>query len=296
MGPHDAGTGSSMTAPAPWQPLGGVPPPELTEGRLQMHHALQPVSAVGRSLLPAARDDGHTSLEWLASRGCLAGPPVPAAPGPLRAGLQPDPFVLLVLVEGAPFARLPLAGKTVEEASSWLAGRLGDAGADAGRIDFAVPYSLPEHPVGDGARFAPPETGALVELGRLFADADLLLREAAASWPGATPVRIWPHHLDAGVVLPIGEGSGEGARSIGAGLSPGDETIPEPYLYVTPWPPPPPESLPALPSGGRWQREGWVGAALTASELVGGGGPGQEERARAFLAGTIGALRASARG
>jgi len=255
-----------------------------------MHHALQPVSAVGRSLLPAADDDGHTSLEWLDERGCLAGCPIPVA-APFRAALQPAPLALLVLVEDAPFARLPLAGRTGEEAAAWLAERLVDAGADPGRLDFRVPHPLPEHPVKEGVRFAPPEDGSLDELARLFADADGLLRETAATWPGATPVRIWPHHFDAGVVLPLGPQDGEQARSIGAGLSPGDETIPEPYFYVTPWPPPPTGSLPSLPAGGRWQREGWLGAALTATELVDGAAEGQEARARAFVVRTLEVLR-----
>jgi hypothetical protein len=102
---------------------------------------------------------------------------------------------------------------------------------------------------------------------------------------------MWPHHFDVGVVLPLAKGEGGDALSIGAGLSPGDEGIHEPYFCVTPWPPPPAESLPDLPAGGRWHREGWIGAALLGSEgVVAGDGEAQAARARAFLARTVEAL------
>jgi hypothetical protein len=112
--------------------------------------------------------------------------------------------------------------------------------------------------------------------------------------PGAAPVRVWPHHFDVGSVLPLGAGDGDEAPSIGVGLSPGDEGIPEPYFYATPWPPPgADEPLPDLASPGRWRREGWTGAVLTGSDLVAAGdGRAQAARASAFLAEAVSALRA----
>jgi hypothetical protein len=87
---------------------------------------------------------------------------------------------------------------------------------------------------------------------------------------------------------------GDEAPSLGLGLSPGDEGIPEPYFYVTPWPPPGPgEPLPDLPAPGRWHREGWTGAVLTGTEVVAAGdGGAQAARASAFLAEAVSALRA----
>jgi hypothetical protein len=157
-----------------------------------------------------------------------------------------------------------------------------------------APYTLPAHAVLRGAGFAAPADGSLVELGRWFVDADALLRGVAAGWSGAAPVRVWPHHFDIGSVLPLGPPGGENAPQIGVGLSPGDEEIAEPYLYVTPWPPPPAgESWPDLPGGGRWHREGWTGAVLTGSEVVdAGGGAAQAAAASAFLTGAVDVLRA----
>jgi hypothetical protein len=135
------------------------------------------------------------------------------------------------------------------------------------------------------------EVGRLPLSGRTRAEAFAWIVDRAGAL--GAPVRVWPHHVDVGSVLPLGGGHGEGAASIGVGLSPGDEAIAEPYFYVTPWPPPPADSLPELPAGGRWRREGWTGAVLTGSEIVAaGGGAAQAAEASTFLDGTVEALRA----
>jgi hypothetical protein len=280
-----------MTPPV-WEPLGAVSPRALAQGRLLLHHAAQLPAAIGRSLAPAREDDGHTSLEWRAESRDLAGQEVPG-PRPWRVALRPEELSLAVFAGGAEIARLSLEDRSRATAFAWLATAARNLGGpgDAPRLD--TPYALPSHPVGDGAPFAAPSDGSLAELTRWLANGDALLRAAAAEWPGAAPVRVWPHHFDVGSVLPLERGRGHEDPSIGVGLSPGDEGIAEPYLYVTPWPPPPPESLPALPAGGRWNLEGWTGAVLTGSEIVAAGGAeAQAAQADRFLRGAVEVLRA----
>ena len=73
------------------------------------------------------------------------------------------------------------------------------------------------------------------------------------------------------------------AKSIGVGLSPGDETYPEPYYYVTPWPYPEREKpLPDLPAG-EWHTVGWTGAVLHYRDLVALPAEQQETIAKRFL-------------
>jgi hypothetical protein len=273
-----------------WEALGSVAPRGLSETRLVLHHAVQLVAAVGRTLVPARPDDGHTSLEWHRTSRSFLGEEVPG-PRPWRAALRPEDLSLAVLAEGDEFGRLTLAGRTLDEGFAWLLGQALDLGTAADRLTLKAPYTLPPHALGARAVFAAPGDGSLIELSHWFADGEALLRDAAEGWAGAAPVRVWPHHFDIGSVLPLGPAEGENAPSIGVGLSPGDESIVEPYLYVTPWPAP--KSLPDLPAGGRWHREGWTGALLTGSEIVaaGAGGP-QVAFASAFLSGTIEALRA----
>ena len=56
-------------------------------------------------------------------------------------------------------------------------------------------------------------------------------------------------------------------RTVGAGLSPGDGSYAEPYYYVTPYPYPQGPFF-TTKKVGAWHTDGWVGAVLTASELI----------------------------
>jgi hypothetical protein len=272
-----------------WEPLGSAPARELSDTRLALHHAVQLAAAVGRSLVPAAPDDGHTSLEWHRARRSFVGQEVPG-PRPWRAALYAADLSLAVLVEGDEFGRLALAGHTLAEAFAWLQAQARELEAAADRLTLDAPYTLPPHALAARAGFTLPADGSLAELGHWFTDGDALMRGVAESWVGAAPVRVWPHHFDVGSVLPLGPAVGENSPSIGVGLSPGDETIGEPYLYVTPWPAPDP--LPALAAGGHWHREGWTGAVLRGSELEAAGGGGEQAAAAsAFLDGTVEVIR-----
>jgi hypothetical protein len=271
-----------------WQALGTVPPLALVEERRVLHHAAQLVAAVGRSLVPPRSDDGHTSLEWVA--GALVGQQVPGR-HPWVAALRPSELSLVVAAEGAEVRRMVLAGRTRDEASAWLSSVADGLGVRAGLLKLDAPYRIPDHPVGAGAPF-PAVTRKLAELGRWFANGSALLHATASPWPGAAPVRVWPHHFDVGSVLPLAASHGEDSPSIGIGLSPGDEGIAEPYLYATLWPAPDAESLPPLPAGGHWNRAGWTGAVLTGSEITAAGdGASQAAEAGAFLASAVEVLR-----
>ncbi len=278
-----------------WESLGTLSPRELVPARLLLHHAAQLAAAVGRSLVPARPDDGHTSLEWTSSPRGLASQEVAGA-RPWRAllGLEEPAPALVVLAGGAEVDRLALEGRTRREAFEWLDERARSLGAPASRLSLKAPYVLPAHPYGASDPFTSPGKRAVAELARWLADGDAVLRGVAAGWPGSAPVRVWPHHFDVGSVLPLGGATTEDAPSVGIGLSPGDEGIAEPYFYVTPWPPPAPaEELPTLPSGGRWHREGWTGAVLTGSDVVAkGDGAAQAAAVKTFLAGAVQVLRA----
>jgi hypothetical protein len=273
-----------------WEAVGAVAPTRLVEGRLRLHHAAQLVAAAGRSLVPARPDDGHTSLEWGRKPRGLVGQEVPG-PVPWRAMLLPEDLAVVLLAGEEELSRLALAGMTRDEAFAWLVTKAKDLGAPSGKLSLAAPYSLPDHALGQGSAFEALTDGSFAELGRWFANGDSVLRANAEGWPGAAPVRVWPHHFDVGSVLPLRAGSGEDAPSLGIGLSLGDDSIAEPYFYVTAWPAR--ASLPDLPAGGHWHRQGFTGAVLTGSEVVAAGdGAAQVAAAVSFFMGTIAVLRA----
>jgi hypothetical protein len=81
-------------------------------------------------------------------------------------------------------------------------------------------------------------------------------------------VRCWPHHFDIAILVGLEQGDPEHARSIGIGLSPGDDYYAQPYVYACPYPKPDTADLPALPPGGRWHTREFFGAVATASDLL----------------------------
>jgi hypothetical protein len=52
-------------------------------------------------------------------------------------------------------------------------------------------------------------------------------------------IHLWPEHFDVAIEL----GDEASGRRAAYGVSPGDELHPEPYAYVAPWTPPPPDPI-----------------------------------------------------
>jgi hypothetical protein len=279
-----------------WKSLGSVDVQHLVNARLQLHWAAQVAAAAGKQLLPPQPDFSQQSFEWVDRAGALAQGAVTAA-RPFRSALRLAELTLSLLDgAGASIADLPLSGRTVDEAYDWLTAEVETLLGRALEQPLerpGPPPAMPAHPVGTGRRFALADSGPFAEVARWFADADRLLREVQAQDSGASPVRCWPHHFDLAtrIQLDANAADPESARSIGAGLSPGDVGRSAPYFYVTPWPCPSPEpsALPALAGGGTWNTEGWLGAVLEARALV--GTRDQEGQVREFLDSALAACR-----
>ncbi len=246
-----------------WRSVGAVLPGQLSAARLELHFAAQLVSAPGTSLLAPEADFSHTNLNWDPSLGVLAGRHV-GSPS-RRPALVFESLELAVLEGSLERASLPLAGCTMQQALSWLANRVAD---DASRL--APPtHDMPAHSIADGAPFTETAAEARAELAAWFANATACIHAAVAGDRRASIVRCWPHHFDVASLIAIDAGrDAEEARSIGVGFSPGDGSYHQPYFYVTPWPYPPVDALPSLPAGTHWHTEGWIGAVLTAEEVI----------------------------
>jgi len=251
-----------------WQKVGNVNPGDLKDSRLQLHWACQIPSSVGTTLLPAREDDSQTNLEWVSTRGLFAGEPVGRPP--VRGALEPATLTLMLQTEdGTTKPAFDLGGKNYADGMRWMQETL----EDFLRSPLPKPLrrrelDIPQHRVGESGNepFSAPEDH-LTELARWFANADLLQRELAASIPGSSPIRCWPHHFDIGMLVSLEPAKGFEGKAIGVGLSPGDDNYDEPYWYVNPYPSPSPDALPALGEG-HWHTTGWIGAVLTASEIV----------------------------
>jgi hypothetical protein len=277
-----------------WNLLGQVAPRVLGGAREQAHWAAQVIAATGETFLAHEDDTSHTSMSWDAGLSALVGRPLPGEAACRIAVRVPDLSLCLLGPGDAPRAELALDGRSLADAYGWASETIRVATRGAHDRPLLHPgFELPEHPLAKDGRFA--RDPGLTELARWFGNVDAALRKLARRTRGAGPVLCWPHHFDIATRIEIEPGrSGHAARTVGAGLSPGDASIDEPYLYVNHWPPTSRRALPPLVAG-EWIREGWVGAALRGSQLVAAGdAAAQEGLLRAFLASAVSASRALA--
>lgn len=265
----------SLAAPA-WQTLHDVARGDLLPARLVLHSAAQLLRAYALEFVPEAADGAHTALYWHPETQEFGTDAADADAPPLF--LHPGSLTLRYGTE----ARLALPGETLEGALEWLGARAGPAG----KLEVE-PARVPQHELRAGGVF-PPADAAHAELARWFHDAHLALNVLAAGNPSWSPVRCWPHHFDIATLLVLDDVGvdPEDARSVGVGLSPGDEDHDDPYWYVNVWPVPASPSLPELPIG-RWHTEGWVGAVLDASEVAARDSADQERAVRDFVAAAV---------
>jgi hypothetical protein len=145
---------------------------------------------------------------------------------------------------------------------------------------------MPAHAIAKGGAY---DTSglhdALAELAAWFANADHslenLTQQMAARQLRCSPVRCWPHHFDIATLILLDADLAEHARSVNAGLSPGDEYYDEPYFYVSPYPYPDATALPPLREPGHWHLHGFTAAIGRGSRLLAADDP--QAATKAFL-------------
>jgi hypothetical protein len=99
------------------------------------------------------------------------------------------------------------------------------------------------------------DTAAVAFLDAWFGFSTLVLERlrALAGTPDDSRVQLWPEHFDP--ALELGDATSNARASYGA--SPGDSSVPQPYLYVSPW----------SPQDGDFWNAPFGGAALTLDQL-----------------------------
>lgn len=263
-------------------------PTTLTDSRIQLHYAIQFMAATGMALLEPQPDGSQMTLDWSADLKGFVGQRVPGM-HPYYLTLDPVTLTSLILDDQyREIASLPLIGNTMEAALTWHKGELTKLGVDADPIAFiSYPDDFPDHPLAHGATFDAGDEAGRGAIAAYFAVTRPLLQAIAASQAGASPIHTWPHHFDMATLITL-VGEGEAAKTVGAGLSPGDDGYDQPYWYVTPWPYPAKESLPSL-SAGSWHTEGWVGAILRADEVGDPASAATQQTVKTFLTEAVGA-------
>ncbi|HEY2853434.1 MAG TPA: hypothetical protein VGJ18_11340 [Gemmatimonadaceae bacterium] len=248
-----------------WRILGTVHPTTLQRSRETLHHAAQLLALAGASYREPQGDDSHTSMSWLEPFGALSSQPI-AAEVPFRFALRLRDLTLLVIDETSREERaaLPLHGVTRDDALAWMRHEVARRGLDDERLRSRLHFAIASHPTDDGRPFEALMDGTLEELASWYSDASFVLENRRRAVDGAGPVRCWPHHFDIATLVRLEPGGP--LRTIGIGLSPGDDSADEPYYYVAPYPAPTVRPRPL--SIGSWHTSGWWGAALGASAIV----------------------------
>jgi len=142
-----------------------------------------------------------------------------------------------------------------------LAGRtLAEAAAFAG-VDLAVPFTPggDAPPVGDPTALLELDPVATVEILAWYGTGARVLDTVLPELSEPTVAQLWPEHFDLGLAAATASGG------VTLGFSPGDDGLPEPYVYVAPWD----EARPGDPAF--WSAP--FGAVLTRSDLGGSADP-----------------------
>ncbi len=260
----------------------------LAATRLEFHQGIQNVAAVGRKFLPPNKNDEHATLLWYADLHRLAGQWIDGNTR-FRSSIDFNTFSVH-LVDNAfnSIAQIELHGKYHGQILVWLEEQIAKLGLDTTQLTLNLPYELPKELAKVGKPFALPDPIYATELGKYFHNGDLIAREVQAAFK-STEVRCWPHHFDISTKIIVNNtGNPDTSSYVTVGLSPGDDEINEPYFFASPWPYPPLDELPEL-TFGHWVDEHWVGAVLTASELL--QQPNQYKSVRKFTSDCFSALR-----
>src|SRR5713101_5151345 len=209
-----------------WSKMGRTPPVALVEARNLAHHAAQWPAKAARANLSAVPDDSHSAFTWDASHAALVSRVLPAKGGGVRVGIRMARLELIVTSGDSVLDAFQFDGRTDEAAGAWIDSKLHALGLKpAGGVKLA--YALLDHPAGGRSH----ELGMLGrevgELSRWFGGPAEALEEFAAKLvglrPGPGPLLCWPHHFDMATLVRLDADAGESARSVGGGVSEGDE-------------------------------------------------------------------------
>jgi len=247
--------------PLAWSMLRNPPPTTLAAARALAHRAAQWPARAARANLEPTPDDSHSALAWDPGMAALLSQPLK---GGVRVGLRVA-VLELVFTKGSQTEACALARNKDAEAGNWLDGKLAAEGLKPASA-ATLPYDMPPA----GFARAADEGPRLAALAAWFAAGAELLEELRAKHqrfkPG--PTRCWPHHFDIAMGVELEEPQTAAARSIGIGVSPGDDYYAQPYFYLSPYPRPNTDNLPPLPPGGRWHKKEFFGAVATAVDIL----------------------------
>jgi len=233
-----------------------------------LHQAAQFVAMVSNSYLAKKEDDSQNNFNWNNTTSSLESQWIKIPT--VRAILDIESFELYI-DKYINLETLSLNGLTKEKVILDLQEALKTASVDSARLKPITQFSIPFHSVDDGLPFTKPANAFLNEWSRYLSNTQLLLQEIQSQFEWASDVRVWPHHFDMGLYIPVTrDGEGQDIQSIGLGLAIPDSYVSEPYFYINHWSKNAieyPEHLPKLCCG-YWNTKDWNGLVLPSSAVL----------------------------
>ncbi len=141
------------------------------------------------------------------------------------------------------------------------------------------PFVTADRPTTGWQDFSASQSGSMGQALRSVATAMESFRTGVRE--ETSPVQLWPHHFDLSMIwLPGEKIPGQDPmdeeysdKQMNFGFAFGDESISEPYFYVTAYPTPDAMAATVLPAGSEWKIDGFSGAILTYRSLLNASDP-----------------------
>lgn len=248
-----------------------------------LHHAAQFLAMVGNSYLPHQPDDSHNNLHWNGDLNRLVGRWIDNP----KVQMSLDVVNFELILEAADQSHhLLLDGKTKEQVIAKMRVLLHELGLDADLLQPVSHFTIPSHRLDVGMAFQKPAQQPLQEWANCRSNAQYLLEAIAPRFDWPAEIRIWPHHFDTGIYIPVTRNEDGGdMQSIGLGLAIADANVSEPYFYINHW------SSEAISypivdpviRNGVWHKIDWKGFILPGSAFLSYSSAQQEKIAKGFF-------------
>jgi len=246
-----------------WIKLKHIKSDRLFEARAQLHQAVQLLTASGISFVTTRPDDSHTAITWNPDLNNMFSQRF-GKENAFQLALDPVELSLRIIHGDVTLMQIALNGVTLRQAAFDLQFFLEDQGLPPDVFTMKRHFKLPDYPDRWEIPFDTSDTLAFQTLSSSYSNAFHLIQGIAQADVRASAVLTWPHHFDMATLINLGEG-----KSIGVGLSPGDESYTAPYYYVNVWPYPSEAQVLDFPlTNGMWHTEGWIGMVLTLEAIT----------------------------
>ncbi len=262
---------NTTTLTEKWIKLDPLNASEFKETLQICHHAAQLPAMAGNYLVDPREDDSHSAMEYSSTRKFLVGRRI-RGDRDTRVALDIVNLNLHILnLRLTSLGKFSLKGRTKEEAFDFLRKELMTHGVDTILMKMDLHFDIPDHPVGQGAKFEIKDPQIFQAHADIRSNAKYLLRFFGRIFKFTSEILVWPHHFDTGAILYTGfDDSGDYNATVGIGLAMPDELCNEPYFYVNHWSANRihyPDTFPELKHG-QWITTGYKGAILELGRIT----------------------------